>query len=321
MIGYWNDEEDAALQGLSLEAQIIYLRGIRRFADKNGVAGIERRINRASLSEVCHFLPDRRSPRAESRPTWDSVKHRLAELERAGLIVRLENLVFQLPYASQDNSVRMKTAGRRPAMTAPKTARKTTPNEPLAHNGFNSEDDTQDGPQDDTPQTVVDGTTSPVTIKTPLPPSGEDEIPSAWKADTRTMKPMSLDWTPDTNTLNAYLHGKAANGRPVTAADISARLDDWRENANASGKVMTDAQWTLRLIKYVMTCMSGDGPPVNHRHPVNQPDPLAFTEENRPKHGPYALLKPEPKKTPLDEEGRKRIEALKQQLFGPRTAA
>lgn len=321
MIGFWNDEEDAALQGLSLEAQIIYLRGIRRFADKNGVSGIERRINWASLCEACHFVPDVGSKKPASKPTRDMVKHRLSELERAGLIVRRENLVFELPLAVMDRSIQMRTAQGRHKDGTSMTARMTAQSKPLQHNDSDFHDGTYGGTMTAQGRHMEDGHTSPITIKTPLPPLEEDEIPSAWKADTRTMKPMSLDWTPDTNTLNAYLQGKAANGRPVTAADISARLDGWRENANASGKVMTDAQWTLRLIKYVMTCMSGDGPPVNHRQPVNQPDPLAFTEENRPRHGPYALLKPEPKKTPLDEEGRKRIEALKQQLFGPRTAA
>ena len=152
----------------------------------------------------------------------------------------------------------------------------------------------------------------------PTPQGGdEDKIPAGWKADSRTMKPMSLYWTPDTDTLNTYLQGKAANGRPVTAADISARLDSWRENANASGKVMTDAQWTLMLIKYAMTCMTSDrAAPANRRASAPQEDPLAFTEENRPKHGPYALFKPGPKKTPMTDEGRARVEQLRRQAFG-----
>ena len=152
----------------------------------------------------------------------------------------------------------------------------------------------------------------------PTPQGGdEDEIPAGWKADSRTMKPMSLDWTPDTDTLNTYLQGKAANGRPVTAADISARLDSWRENAHASGKTMTDAQWTLLLIKYVMTCLTNDNAtPANRKASEPQADPLAFTEENRPKHGPYALFKPGPKKTPMTDEGRARVEQLRRQAFG-----
>ena len=292
MIGYWNDEEDAALQGLSLEAQIIYLRGIRRFADKNGVAGVERRINRSSLSEVCHFLPDRRSPRPESKPTWDSVKHRLAELERAGLIVRMENLVFQLPYASQDNSVQMKTAGRRPAMTAPKTARETTPNEPLGHNGFNAVDDTQDGPQDDTPQTVVDGTTSPVTVNQkhnpPNPPEsggkaddladqpkapakavdqGESDLDTllstVWTKPehSREMFAMPVNWTCTDDELEKYLklmHVKAlVNGKRVTANQLTQDvLADFVRTMHAAGRRQRHEQWVSKLAGWLVTVLA-----------------------------------------------------------------
>lgn len=101
-IGYWNDDEDAALQGLSAEAQVIYLRGIRRFADRRGMAGIARRINRKSLSEVCHYLPDRGSRRSEVLLTWNEVRARLAELERAGLLVPRGEMVFYLPFADEE---------------------------------------------------------------------------------------------------------------------------------------------------------------------------------------------------------------------------
>ena len=152
----------------------------------------------------------------------------------------------------------------------------------------------------------------------PTPQGGdEDGIPAGWKEDSRTMKPMSLDWTPDTDTLNTYLQGKAANGRPVTAADISARLDSWREDANASGKVMTDAQWTLLLIKHVRICLTNESPTTaNRKASEPQADPLAFTGENRPERGPYALFKPGPKKTPMTDEGRARVEQLRRQAFG-----
>ena len=99
LVGHWNSEEDAALQGLSLEAQIIYLRGIRRFHEGDGWAGRKKRINRAALVEVCHFLPDAYSRKAEAQPTWRQVERRLDELQRAGLIVRHPNLVFFLALA------------------------------------------------------------------------------------------------------------------------------------------------------------------------------------------------------------------------------
>lgn len=152
----------------------------------------------------------------------------------------------------------------------------------------------------------------------PTPQGGdEDEIPADWKADSRRFEAMSLDWEPDPNTLGAYLNGKATKGRPVTAADVQAWLPDWRQIANASGKTMTDAQWTLMLVKYVMACMTNDSPtPANRKTSEPQADPLAFTEENRPKHGPYALFKPGPKKTPMTDEGRALVEQLRRQAFG-----
>lgn len=152
----------------------------------------------------------------------------------------------------------------------------------------------------------------------PTPQGGdEDEIPAGWKADSRKSSAMTLDWEPDPKTLGAYLSGKAAKGRPVTAADVRAWLPDWRQSANASGKTMTDAQWTLRLVKYVMACMTSDGAtPTNRRASAPQEDPLAFSEENRPEHGPYALFKPGPKKTPMTDEGRARVEQLRRQAFG-----
>lgn len=49
---------------------------------------------------------------------------------------------------------------------------------------------------------------------------------------------------------------------------------------------------------------------------TSKPHPLAFTEENRPERGPYALFKPGPKKTPMTDEGRARVEQLRRQAFG-----
>lgn len=152
----------------------------------------------------------------------------------------------------------------------------------------------------------------------PTPQGGdEDEIPAGWKADSRRSSGMSLDWEPDPKTMGAYLNGRAVYGRPVTAADVFTWLPDWRQSANASGKTMTDAQWTLRLVKYVMACMTSDGAtPTNRRASAPQEDPLAFSEENRPERGPYALFKPGPKKTPMTDEGRARVEQLRRQAFG-----
>ncbi|HPU59307.1 MAG TPA: hypothetical protein PLG48_07345, partial [Candidatus Avimonas sp.] len=276
--------------------------------------GIERRINRASLSEICHVIPRRGSHKVESRPTWDSVRRRLQELEDAGLIIQQQNLVFELPMAMQDKSVQMRmTRGRHDDDTV-----SATPAKRLQHNGSNGVGDTM------MTRVIIpdDDTTSPVTIKTPLPPLREDEeMPLAWKGgvspSTRNIA-MNLDWMPDNNTLDMYLQGKSANGRTITKADITSRIGKWRENANASGKAMTSNQWTLRLVNYVAACIAKGDAPVSQQQPSN--DPLSFTEENRPTHGPYALFKPEPPKQVIDDEGRRRVDEFRRQLFGERVA-
>ena len=161
-IGFWNDDEDFALQGLSLEAQVIYLRGIRRFADRNGVAGRARRINRASLSEVCHFVPDACSRLKEARPTWAQVRRRLQELERAGLVKMLGDMVFYLPKSVSAGPVRPKYDG--PMMTPTDDTIDDTVNQRQLYE--NKEIKNNDGTHDRPPILVDDDTTSPVTSNT-----------------------------------------------------------------------------------------------------------------------------------------------------------
>lgn len=238
MIGYWNDDEDAALQGLSLEAQIIYLRGIRRFADKNGVAGIERRINRASLSEVCHFLPVRRSPRPESKPTWEQVRHRLNELENAGLIVQKPNLVFELPL-----SVQMKTACRRPVDDTPMTPPKTTRTESFSGNGFDGGDDTLDGTKTTPTNMDVDATTPPVTnINTCSSSIGAAEN-SIFVSPGQMRFVIPLNWQPS-YMFQAYAVIKNVDHTKLTPEILA----DFVTFNNAKNERKTQAEWDDSLV-------------------------------------------------------------------------
>ena len=103
----WNDSEDYALQALHPATQIIYLRGMRRFMDyATGIVGVNRRISYTSLSECCEFIPDPRSRIPSERKTKSAVRAALAELERAGLIVKksAETLIFFLPLADTNKS-------------------------------------------------------------------------------------------------------------------------------------------------------------------------------------------------------------------------
>ena len=102
----WNDSEDRALQGLSVEAQIMYLRGIRRYMDYGcGIAGGKsRKINYQGLGEILMQCPDPGSTVRTKKPTRDFLRARLKELKRAGLVRdagsnRDVGLVLHLPIA------------------------------------------------------------------------------------------------------------------------------------------------------------------------------------------------------------------------------
>lgn len=95
--------------------------------------------------------------------------------------------------------------------------------------------------------------------KPPHTPQGGDEddqdkIPASWTIDPRHRFAMPTDWQPTESTLAGYIAGKiaAADGKPLTVGRVMEILPRWREEANASANVMTDAQWTLRLVRYAM---------------------------------------------------------------------
>lgn len=107
MRSQWNDDEDAALQGLTPEAQVIYLRGFRRYMSyTTGIAGgPHRKLSYRAFAELIAVDPDWGSNRRRSdTPTVGHVRARVAELERAGLVInhgssRGRGLVFKLPLA------------------------------------------------------------------------------------------------------------------------------------------------------------------------------------------------------------------------------
>ena len=100
----WNDEEDDALQGLPLRAQIIYLRGIRRYMDYASriCGGPMRRISLTMLAETAQESVNRQ---IQPKTTKDGIRASLEQLKRAGLIERMADpdyLLFFLPKADAD---------------------------------------------------------------------------------------------------------------------------------------------------------------------------------------------------------------------------
>lgn len=102
----WNDDEDDALQGLPLRAQIIYLRGLRRYMDyRSRICGsANRRISLIMLAEISQEFINRQ---IQPKPSKDSIRASLEQLKRVGLIERLADpdyLVFYLPKADSDKT-------------------------------------------------------------------------------------------------------------------------------------------------------------------------------------------------------------------------
>lgn len=216
-----NRQEDAALQGLSLEAQIIYLRGIRPFMDyETGIAGIERKINRASLSEVCHVVPAAQSHKKESRPTWDAVRRRLNELEAAGLIIQKPNLIFELVLATRDKSVQnMMTRQMTPMMT---------PTKPFSTNGLNGDDDTHDDTHDDTTSVITTTTTT----------------------DSRQKIRMTLDWKPTVLfEKRAAMQGVLPS--KITPEVIGGFICHYEGLPEEKQQDNTQSQWENALVKWI----------------------------------------------------------------------
>jgi len=126
----WNTEEDHRLQQLPIEAQIMYLRGIRRFMDyKNGIAGKAKAISWKSLSELC--VPSVRflgSNTLHHDPTRQKVRSAIEQMERVGLVEKLDQsaryvgLIFRCIWAKTDESAQIMNNPR--TTTSPKRVEK-----------------------------------------------------------------------------------------------------------------------------------------------------------------------------------------------------
>lgn len=102
----WSAEEDEAMDYLPHAAQVLYLRVLRRRMDFNtGVVGISCRISYQQIGEWLEVRPPPKSTKPVVRLTVGEIRAALVQLERAGLIARVERdgeampLVFSLPLA------------------------------------------------------------------------------------------------------------------------------------------------------------------------------------------------------------------------------
>jgi hypothetical protein len=103
----WNQDEDEALSGLPLLAQVVYLRGLRWNMDcATRIVGLKkRRISLLMLAELAQVYINRE---IQPKPTKKMVRSAISQLKRAGLIEHIPNkdyLVFFLKLVIMDKSV------------------------------------------------------------------------------------------------------------------------------------------------------------------------------------------------------------------------
>ena len=155
----------------------------------------------------------------------------------------------------------------------------------------------------------------------------EQEQKRQAEADARVKVEMTPDWQPDLKVLDDHLKFLGikvlVNGKAVTSADLTAEItSDFRSAGHRKQERRTNHDWHGGLANYLIARIKNPKPetPRNGlpggQNDTSKPHPLAFTEENRPERGPYALFKPGPKKTPMTDESRARVEQLRRQAFG-----
>jgi len=105
----WNDEEDAALQGLPHLAQLLYLRCLRRHMDyRTGVVGQVRRVSYQMFKEVLEVERKRGSKINELPLTRKQLRVALDQLEAADLVIKMAKpyqtspVLLLLPLANCD---------------------------------------------------------------------------------------------------------------------------------------------------------------------------------------------------------------------------
>jgi predicted transcriptional regulator len=126
----FTSHEDDLLHGLPVEAQLLYLRGLRRYMDYTTaiVGGAARRISLLMLCELLEVFPHQGMK--ATRPDKSKIRRLLGWLERTGLIERIEDrdgyLVYFLPHAKNHGWADAHSSDRNKADTKPTQTRHET---------------------------------------------------------------------------------------------------------------------------------------------------------------------------------------------------
>ncbi len=242
LVTSWSDAEDEALQGLPAAAQVLYLRGLRRWMDfQTGLVGVRRRISWQMLSETLYVEPGR-GVRGTGRVHESAVRRLAGRLEAVGLVERRsvgprDYLIFFLPLALTDESVQIKADSK---STASRQL-KADSTKPLRDAGYAGKADSK--------------STASRQLKADTPPvSGNKYSPSA-----RAREAMSTTWVPNWGHVEMHLVQVGVNPRAVSEEMRQAALGEFRSYWLEQEAFFTPGQWAQKLAREIKRAMPAGG--------------------------------------------------------------
>jgi hypothetical protein len=235
VITQWNDNEDHALQGCSLLAQIIYLRGIRRHMNyQTGIAGNPkvRKLSLSGLADIARFEPDWGSRKPAWSASKEEVRAALEELKRSGLIQDSgsslkDGLIFFLPLADANKSVQK----RNPTGT-PQEPHNSEPHEEMSNGAGSVDRNPTRNPTDEKPRNPTHQITDIQEEEKELPNGSSKKktdkghrLPDGWwpSAEAQAWAMVKLAW--DEQRISYVTEGFVDYWRSVPGA--KGRKTDW----------------------------------------------------------------------------------------------
>ena len=309
-ITFLNVDEMRTMQGLSLEAKVLYVFELRRYADENGVTGLVRRHSFQSFKEQLTVVPDWGSKQQKSSNiTVGKLRAIIAELERHGLLEKQpEPLVFRLPMATRHESVQKRNDRGTTRIATQGTTAGTT--QGTTQGNLTAAKDTEEGTTQGTTSGTTVGTTreraeerhtSPITAFTTSTTAREVETGH------RRAFALTLDWKP------SDLFDQRAKPQGVDPALLTPfMLAAFVSHYEAEGRTNNQGQWENLLVKWIKREQGSPqvaASPDRHARPSSPQQPInAITDPNA-----YVLplLQPRKEKEIPAEERQRQLAELR----------
>lgn len=242
LVTSWSDAEDEALQGLPVAAQVLYLRGLRRWMDfRSGLVGVHRRISWQMLTEVLYVEPAR-GVRGTGRVHESAVRRLAGRLEAAGLVQRRsagprDYLIFFLPLAITDQSAQKKADSKSTASRQLKADAQADSLKARIGAGLAGEVDSE----------ADSKSTPPIMPKADTPPVSGNKYPPTVRARAR----MSTGWEPNWAHVEMHLLQLGIDPKAVSEKERAAALGELRSYWVEQEAFFTDGQWAQKLAKEI----------------------------------------------------------------------